>query len=169
LAELLIKNKSIISLENHGCLFLDNMSSSEKNGLVDLFGGYSFNEVVKTSREYIKDPILNICLASGPTFIVRELEKEKRGGDAQQHAARLSPFLFVAPMPSFTRRREFFMRNESFPQRPVTVRAVLFFVHEINKLELSLTFDEMAKQEYFQFYKTTRAIAIQASQWHRFL
>jgi hypothetical protein len=168
LAELLTKNKSIISLENHGCLFLDSMSSSEKSGMLDLYGGYAFNGVVKTNREYIKDPILNICLASGPTFIVRELEKEKRDEmQSLSHVASLSPFMFVAPMPSFTRRREFFLQNESM--RPFSVPSVLYFVHEINKLEMCLTLDELAKREYFEFYKRTRSIAKLASQWHKFL
>jgi hypothetical protein len=156
------------------------MTAGEKSGMVDLFGGYSFNGVVKTKRAYTRDPVLNICLASGPTLIVRELEKERRGyhhsGSGCSTSAHLSPFLFFAPMPSFTRRREFFQQLHVKQQKteqllcpPFTARAILYFLSEVNKLELSLAFDELAINEYFEFYKKTRQIAKRAAQWDQFI
>lgn len=148
------------------------LKKAEREIISSLFDGFTFNDAIRTDRSYIRDPIFNLCIGTGPTYLIKELVQERnetensqKSGD-QNHNQFFNLFLFVCPLPAFPRRREHIRDDDS---EFCSLKSLLYFVHELNKFKLKLKLNSEATDEYMQFYRVSKLIADQTSQTDPFL
>lgn len=175
LSGLLIKLKSIISLENKGDDFLHSLSDSscDSHSLKQLFYGFTYNNIKAQDKRinYVKDPVVNICLRGDIKCVEKLLLLEKQNSREElklkQNESVLGLFLIFVPEPIdsdiFHKFNIYDINQPSF-----SLSTILYFISEINKLQLEFTFDREARNTYNNYYILANRIVQEAKDCNDF-